>query len=50
MVFRKIADMVERRWDRIPCASVSFLGAKSNRLVDADGNEPTFESVLTNGL
>ena len=44
--FSKIADMVERRWDRIPCASVSFLGAKSNRLVDADGNEPTFESVL----
>ena len=44
--FAKIADMVERRWDRLPCASVSFLGAKSNRLVDADGNEPTFESVL----
>jgi len=44
--FSKIADMVERRWDRMPCASVSFLGAKSNRLVDADGNEPTFESVL----
>ena len=44
--FSKIADMVERRWDRIPCASVSFLGAKSNRLVDESGNEPTFESVL----
>ena len=27
-------------------ASVSFLGAKSNRLVDADGREPSFESVL----
>jgi len=44
--FSKIADMVERRWDRMPCASVSFLGAKSNRLVDENGNEPTFESVL----
>ena len=44
--FSKIADMVERRWDRIPCASVSFLGAKSKRLVDESGNEPTFESVL----
>jgi hypothetical protein len=27
-------------------ASVSFLGAKSNRLVDAEGREPSFESVL----
>lgn len=44
--FQKIADMVERRWDRMPAASVSFLGAKSNRLVDEHGNEPTFESVI----
>ena len=30
----------------MPCASVSFLGAKSNRLEDKSGNEPSFESVL----
>ena len=44
--FRKIAEMVEGRRDRLPCASVCFLGAKSNRLVDDEGGEPTFESVL----
>ena len=44
--FEKISEMVESRWDRMPCASVSFLGAKSNRLIDEDGNEPPFESVL----
>jgi hypothetical protein len=27
-------------------ASVSFLGAKSNRLVGPEGQEPSFESVL----
>jgi hypothetical protein len=31
----------------MPCASVSFLGGKSNKLVDKDGNEPSFEKVLT---
>ncbi len=44
--FRKVAQMTENRYDRLPCASVSFLGAKSNRLVDRDGSEPSFESVL----
>lgn len=44
--FRKVAQMIEGRHDRIPCASVSFLGAKSNRLLDEQGKEPTFESVL----
>jgi hypothetical protein len=44
--FIKVAEMIETRWDRMPCASVSFLGAKSNRLVDSEGNEPSFESVL----
>ncbi len=44
--FRKVAQMVESRRDRLPCATVSFLGAKSNRLLDADGNEPTLETVL----
>lgn len=44
--FTKIAEMIEQRWDRMPCASVSFLGAKSNRLIGDDGNEPSFESLL----
>ena len=44
--YSKVADMVERRWDRMPCASVCFLGAKSNRLLDENGNEPSFETVL----
>jgi len=44
--FRKVAQMVESRYDRLPVASVSFLGAKSNRLIGPDGNEPSFESVL----
>jgi hypothetical protein len=44
--FRKVAQMIEQRYDRLPCASVSFLGAKSNRLVGPDGGEPSFERVL----
>ncbi len=44
--FRKLAQMIERRYDRMPCASVSFLGAKSNKLVDEHGREPSFEAVL----
>jgi hypothetical protein len=44
--YKKVAQMVESRYDRLPVASVSFLGAKSNRLVDASGKEPSFEAVL----
>ena len=44
--FKKVSEMLEGRYDRTPCASVSFLGAKSNRLVDDEGNEPSFEAVL----
>lgn len=44
--FKKLSEMLESRRDRLPCASVSFLGAKSNRLVDSDGHEPSFERVL----
>ena len=44
--FEKVSQMAEGRRDRMPMASVSFLGAKSNRLVDKDGNEPSFETVL----
>ncbi len=44
--FQTVAKMLAGRRERWPVASVSFLGAKSNRLVDAEGNEPSFESVL----
>ena len=46
--FRKVAHMVETRYDRLAVASVSFLGAKSNRLVvsASEGQEPSFETVL----
>ncbi|MBC8202979.1 MAG: hypothetical protein H8E91_04035 [Planctomycetes bacterium] len=44
--FKKVSQMAEGRRDRMPMASVSFLGAKSNRLVDEHGNEPSFETVL----
>jgi hypothetical protein len=44
--FGRIAKMVEGRHDRLPIASVSFLGAKSNRLVDREGREPSLEAVL----
>ena len=38
--------MVETRYDRLAVASVSFLGAKSNRLLGKNGQEPSFETVL----
>lgn len=44
--FRKITEMIEGRRDRLPVASVSFLGAKSNRLVGGAGGEPSLESVV----
>jgi len=44
--FRTVSRMLAGRRERMPVASVSFLGAKSNRLVGADGSEPSFESVL----
>lgn len=44
--FRTVSKMLDGRRDRLPVASVSFLGAKSNRLVGPDGTEPPFESVL----
>jgi len=44
--FRIVAEMVNDRSERLPCASVSFLGAKSNALRDRDGNEPSLETVL----
>ena len=44
--FTTVTKMLRERADRRPVASVSFLGAKSNRLVGSDGAEPSFESVL----
>lgn len=44
--FRMVAPMLHCRSDRMPTASVCFLGARANRLVDAHGEEPSFESVL----
>ena len=44
--FSTVAKMLHGRRERLPVASVSFLGAKSNGLVGPDGNEPSFESVL----
>lgn len=44
--FQTVTKMLKRRNDRRPIASVSFLGAKSNRLVNEKGEEPSFEAVL----
>ena len=44
--FRTVVKMLRDRHDRSPVASVSFLNAKANRLIGADGKEPSFESVL----
>lgn len=44
--FQTVTRMLEGRYVRWPAASVSFLGAKSNRLVGPDGKEPSFETVL----
>jgi hypothetical protein len=44
--FRIISEMVRHRPSRAPVASVSFLGARANKLVDARGKEPSFETVL----
>jgi hypothetical protein len=44
--FRIIAQMIRTRTTRLPTASVSFLGARANALIGADGREPSFEAVL----
>ncbi|MBX3363429.1 MAG: hypothetical protein KF866_01580 [Phycisphaeraceae bacterium] len=44
--FRTIVKMLQGRTERLPVASVSFLGASANRLLGADGREPSFETVL----
>jgi len=45
--FRIVSAMLHTRPDRLPVASVSFLGARANRLLDNNGREPSFESVLS---
>lgn len=44
--FRTISQMLDGRADRRPVATISFLGAKSNRLLDHAGQEPSSEAVL----
>jgi hypothetical protein len=44
--FRTVSKMLGDRRERQPAATVSFLNAKANRLVEADGREPSFETVL----
>ena len=44
--FRTISQMLDGRADRRPVATISFLGAKSNRLLDHTGQEPSSEAVL----
>lgn len=44
--FRTVSKMLKERRERWPAAAVSFLNAKANRLVGADGREPAFETVL----
>lgn len=43
---RIVKEMIARRSDRRPSASVSFLGARSNALKNAEGREPSLEAVL----
>lgn len=44
--FRMVSAMLEARPDRLPVASVCFLGARANKLIDSHGKEPAFESIL----
>jgi len=44
--FQTVVKMLQGRRERLPVASVSFLGARSNRLIGPDGEEPSFETVL----
>jgi hypothetical protein len=44
--FRIVTAMLHRRPERMPAASVCFLGARANRLIDHGGAEPAFETVL----
>ena len=43
--FSTVSRMLRERNDRLPVATVSFLGATSNRLLE-NGEQPSFETVL----
>ena len=47
--FQTVRNMLSGRRERLPVASVSFLSARSNRLVESEANpiEPSFEAVLS---
>ncbi|MEO1235639.1 MAG: hypothetical protein AAFX76_02500 [Planctomycetota bacterium] len=45
--FEVVAEMLRRKTERLPTASVSFLGARANRLTAGVSDaEPSFEAVL----
>jgi len=44
--FTVVGEMLRARSQRRPAAAVSFLGARMNKLVGPDGDEPSFETVL----
>jgi hypothetical protein len=44
--FKIVSAMLSGRPDRLPVASVCFLGARANKLQDKAGHEPSFEMVL----
>jgi len=44
--FNLVCEMIARKPNRTPTASVCFLGARANRLVDEHNQEPSFETVL----
>ncbi len=48
--FTTVTKMLRDRRDRLPVATVSFLNARANRLIESDakggGREPSFEAVL----
>jgi hypothetical protein len=44
--FRMVSSMLRGRSERLPAASVCFLGARANKLIDPHGHEPSFETVL----
>ncbi|MCC7406485.1 MAG: hypothetical protein IT442_00330 [Phycisphaeraceae bacterium] len=44
--FTIVSEMIRRKPQRLPVASVSFLGARENQLRDETGQEPSFETVL----
>ena len=44
--FRIVSAMLRGRPDRLPVASVCFLGARANQLWDDQKREPSFETVL----